>query len=217
MTINLRIPHTPTVLIVAHGEIHDDYETLRLLAEARHIVVCDGALRRFLGLSNRTPDMVIGDGDSVDPIDLERTKAPFMKIAEQETNDLTKAVTYALAHGWREMALIGATGRREDHTVGNIFLLPEYYTKGAEVRLYSPYGIFIPFTGEVTLETEIGHELSLFAVEPKPMSASGVAYPFKERIFTALWQATLNQVTEPTVELWSEGIALLFVSTEKRS
>lgn len=216
MTIDLRIPYTPAVLVVAHGEIHDDHETLRLIEVAQHIVVCDGALGQYLELSSRRPDMVIGDGDSVDPADLERIDAPFMRVEEQETNDLTKAVTYALAQGWNEMAIVGATGRREDHTLGNIFLLPDYYKSGARVRLYSPFGVMLPFSGAVTIETEVGRELSLFAVEPKPMSAEGVAYPFEDRVFTALWQATLNQVTQPSVGLWSEGIAILFISNERR-
>ncbi|MDD7438640.1 MAG: thiamine diphosphokinase [Bacteroidales bacterium] len=217
MTIDLCIPYTPTVLVVAHGEIYDDAETLRLIKVAQHIVVCDGALGRYLELSSRRPDMVIGDGDSVNPADLEQIGAPFTRVEEQETNDLTKAVTFALARGWREIAIVGATGRREDHTLGNIFLLPDYYKNGAAVRLYSLFGIMIPFEGAVTIETEVGRELSVFAVEAKPMSARGVAYPFEERTFTALWQATLNQVIQPTVELWSEGMAILFISNEKRN
>ena len=48
------------------------------------------------------------------------------------------------------------------------------------------------------------------------MSASGVAYPFEQRVFTALWQATLNQVTSPIVKLYSEGISIVFISQEKR-
>lgn len=216
-TINLCLPYIPTALVVAHGDLYEDAETLRLIEVAQHIVVCDGALERYLELSDRCPDMVIGDGDSVNPADLERIGAPFTKVEEQETNDLTKAVTYALAQGWHEIAIVGATGRREDHTLGNIFLLPDYYKSGAEVRLYSPFGIMMPFCGTVVLETEMGRELSFFAVEPKPMSARGVAYPFEHRVFTALWQATLNQVTQSRVELWSEGVALFFVSTEKRN
>ncbi|MDO5017549.1 MAG: thiamine diphosphokinase [Porphyromonas sp.] len=216
MAINLNIPYMPDAIVVAHGDLHEDAETLRLIAVSRHIVVCDGALTRYLQLTDRRPDVVIGDGDSVKEEELERVGVPFTKIEEQETNDLTKGVTYALQAGWKRIAIIGATGRREDHSIGNIFLLPEYLEMGAEVRAYSPYGWLFPFKGSLTLETEPGRELSLFAIEPKPMSAKGVAYPFEMRRFTALWQATLNQVTEPTVTLYSEGIAVVFISTEKR-
>lgn len=216
MTIDLCTHFIPTVLIVANGHLYDDQESLRLIGVAQHVVVCDGALSRYLEYSQRTPDIVIGDGDSVNANDLKQCRAPFRKVADQETNDLTKAVTYALDQGWTEIAIIGATGKREDHTIGNIFLLPDYYGRGAHVRVHSPYGVMMPFRGALTIHTEVGRELSLFAVEAKPMSARGVAYPFEQRTFTALWQATLNQVNQPTVELWSEGIALLYISTERR-
>lgn len=216
MTIDLYSPYTPTALVVAHGEILDDPLTLRLIREAEHVVVCDGALTEYLKIAHRRPDMVIGDGDSVDLRDIERIGAPFIRVEEQETNDLTKGVTYALKQGWKDIAIIGATGKREDHTIGNIFLLADYYRAGAIVRLHSPYGVMVPFKGSVSILTEVGRELSLFSTEPKPMSASGVAYPFERRVFTALWQATLNQVTEHRVELWSQEVAIVYISNEKR-
>lgn len=216
MQIDLNQTSTPQVVVVAQGVLKRDSETLRLLGEAPHIIVCDGALARYLKLTDRHPDVVIGDGDSVSKADLKRAGVPLTKVDDQETNDLTKGVTYALKQGWREIVIIGAAGRREDHTVGNIFLLPEYFKMGAVVRLHSPYGSMLPFQGHLKVQTEVGRGLSLFATEPKPMSASGVAYPFERRTFTALWQATLNLVTSPEVELFSEGIALLFISHEKR-
>lgn len=216
MEIDLNQTYTPQVVVVAQGVLKRDHETLRLLREAPHVIVCDGALRRYLELTDRRPDVVIGDGDSVCDDDLRRAGVALTKVSDQETNDLTKGVTYALQQEWREMVIVGATGKREDHTVGNLFLLPEYFSMGASVRLHSPYGTMLPFRGELKVATEAGRGLSLFATGPKPMSAKGVAYPFELRTFTALWQATLNQVTEPMVELYSEGIALLYISHEGR-
>ena len=216
MQIDLNSKYLPDVLVVANGELPGDRETLRLLQEAPHIVVCDGALRRYLELTTRKPDAVVGDGDSVNEEELKRAGVPFTKIADQETNDLTKGVAFAFDKGWKRIAIIGATGRREDHSVGNIFLLPEYYKMGAEVLAITPHGWLFPFQGDCILETEVGRELSIFATKELPMSASGVAYPFEQRVFTALWQATLNQVTSPTVQLYSEGIAIVYISQEKR-
>lgn len=213
---DLNTPYSPSVLVVAHGELFADAKTLNLIKRAKHLVVCDGALARYLEISTRIPDMVIGDGDSVDRAELEKLAVPFTIMADQETNDLTKAVDYAIAQGWQEVAIVGATGRREDHTLGNIFLLPDYYKKGAEVRIYSPFGVMTPFQGTLQLHTDVGRALSLFAIDAKPMSAKGVAYPFEKRVFTALWQATLNKATQPIVELWSKGVALLFVATDNR-
>ena len=54
------------------------------------------------------------------------------RISDQETNDQTKAVNFLLAQGKRRIAIIGATGNREDHTLGNISLLSDYLRAGAE-------------------------------------------------------------------------------------
>ena len=45
---------------------------------------------------------------------------------DQETNDLTKAVKWCNERGYNDIVIIGATGKREDHTIGNISLLAEY-------------------------------------------------------------------------------------------
>lgn len=217
MRINLTDEYIPQVLIVANGKVHRDRSTHTLMRVAEHIIVCDGALERYLDLTTRKPDVVIGDRDSVSEEELVRHGLEYIYVADQETNDLTKAVDYALSRGWSSIAIIGAAGKREDHTIGNLFLLPEYLQKGATVRSYSKHGVMLPFQGELTLELQQGHGISLFALEQKPASLKGVMYPFENRVFTALWQATLNRVTEPLVEAYSEGPALIYVSIERRA
>lgn len=214
--LDLNSCYQPTAVVIANGTFPNNEKVRGLLAEAPHLLVCDGALKSYLQHSDRTPDAVIGDGDSVAREDLQQVRLPLTLVTDQESNDLTKAVDYAHSKGWNNLLIIGATGQREDHTIGNVFLLAEYYKKGVQARIYSTYGWFIPFQGALTLQAELGQGLSLFSTEPKPMSATGVAYPFEDRIFTAPWQATLNYITAPTVQLYSGGIALLYISHEKR-
>lgn len=201
-------------LIVANGALQPD--ALHFIHHASHIIVCDGALRQYTHLSDRKPDVIIGDGDSIDPALLEAVGVPFTLITEQETNDLTKAVHEALHRGWTQLHIIGGTGRREDHTLGNIFLLPDYLRDGAQVVMHTEFGAFLPFTGTVTVTDMEGHEVSFFEVDHLPLSAEGVAYPFQKRIFTALWEATLNHITAPLMTVTAEGRALLFISKSIR-
>ena len=201
-------------LVVANGALQPD--ATAYIAAAAHVIVCDGALRQYLTVTDRKPDIIIGDGDSIDQALLEEVGVPFTLIPEQETNDLTKAVHESLRRGWRDIHIIGGTGRREDHTLGNIFLLPDYYAEGARVVMQTECGAFLPFTGTVTVEGMQGHEVSFFAVDPMPMTAEGVAYPFVRRCFTSLWQATLNHITSPTMTVTAEGRALIYLSKSKR-
>ena len=47
------------------------------------------------------------------------------------------------------------------------------------------------------------------------MSAEGVTDPFHKAIYPKHWQMTLNSVTECPIRLEAEGIALLYVASER--
>ena len=64
--------------------------------------------------------------DSLDPSIAGRFHDRIFRNSDQETNDLTKAVTWCSERGYRDLVILGATGKREDHTMGNISLLAEY-------------------------------------------------------------------------------------------
>lgn len=204
-------PFEADAVVVAKGELRQVAEIDRLIQGAKLVLLCDGALHSYKPLYSRRPDVVIGDGDSVEAEELKELGMHFVQIPEQETNDLTKAVTYALQQGAQKIAIIAAEGGRLDHTIGNTFLLAEYYQMGAEVRMISEEGVMLPFRGKLRIEMEAGQPLSFFALTSEPMSASGVAYPFTQRSFTALWQATLNRSVAEVVEVESGGMALLYL------
>lgn len=104
-------------VILANGAFPTAEEPLRLLREAPYVVCCDGAARHWPQC-----DAIVGDGDSVP----EELRSRLIQIDEQEDNDLTKATRYCLSRGMRRIAYLGATGLREDHTLGNISLMARY-------------------------------------------------------------------------------------------
>lgn len=210
-----RLHYPIDTVILAHGEEPSQELADLVLPRARHIIVTDGALANLYHLTDREPDVVIGDGDSVSGEMLEEHHLTFIRVDDQMTNDLTKAVTYALHEGWHRITILGGTGRREDHTIANAFLLLDYLEMGAEVQMVSEEGVFIPFGGRLEIDLPIGQEISLFAQDQQPMSARGVAYPFEHRVFPKLWQMTLNCATTSPVELETAGVALLYIAQEK--
>ena len=62
-------------------------------------------------------------------------------MEDQEINDLTKSVRFAHTQGYREVLILGATGLREDHTLGNISLLMDYAHLFKRVEMLSDYGL----------------------------------------------------------------------------
>ena len=125
--------YTPEAVILANGEYPTHVLPLKILEEAKFVVCCDGAANEYI-LRGHTPDIIIGDGDSLSPENKTRFSDIIHHIADQETNDQTKAVHFLQEKGYQRIAIVGATGKREDHTLGNISLLLDYMKSGMEVR-----------------------------------------------------------------------------------
>ena len=140
---------TIDAVVLANGEYPASPLPLKILAEAPYVVCCDGGADEYIRRGH-TPDVIIGDGDSLSDENRRKFGHILHRISDQETNDQTKAVNFLLAKGKRRIAIIGATGKREDHTLGNISLLIDYLRAGADVRTYTDYGIFIPCRGTRT-------------------------------------------------------------------
>ena len=196
-------------VVVANGEYPTAQEPLQVVKDAPYVVCCDGGADRYIELGNR-PDLIIGDGDSLSAENRTRFADIVLRDADQETNDQTKAVRYLLANGKCRIAIVGATGKREDHTIGNISLLVEYMRQGAEVRSYTDYGVFIPCEGECRFECSKGATVSIFNISAKDLHSEGLVYPIYD--FMAWWQGTLNKSAESYFTISAQGEYIVFIS-----
>ena len=201
--------YIPEAVILANGEYPTHELPLRLLAEAQFVVCCDGAANEYISRGH-TPDVIIGDGDSLLPEYKKRFSSIILQISDQETNDQTKAVHYLQSKGIRKIAIVGATGKREDHTLGNISLLMDYMRAGADVRTYTDHGIFIPCRNTCTFTCQPGQQVSIINFNARKLHGLGLVYPLSD--FTNWWQGTLNECigTEFTIE--AEGEYLVFLN-----
>lgn len=198
-------------VIVANGLFPMRPEVLEKLIEAEFVIACDGAILNLEG--HRLPDVIVGDLDSVSDEVRQRYSDRIFQVTEQETNDLTKAVHYARENGFREILILGATGLREDHTLGNISLLLEYVGEFDRVEMLSDYGLFTPLVRTTSLESYPGQQISLFSLYPHgAISVRGLRYPIENRRLHAWWEATLNEGVgnEFTVILQEEAKILVY-------
>jgi thiamine pyrophosphokinase len=179
------------------------------MKEAKYVVCCDGAANEYLNRGLR-PWRVVGDCDSLSPEATQIFKDIVRRNPDQETNDQTKAITYLADKGLRRIAIVAATGRREDHTLGNISLLIEYMRQGLDVRIYTDYGVFIPCQDTCTFECPIGTAISIFSFGTQGMTAEGLRYPLRD--FTSWWQGTLNTADAPTFTIGCKGEYLVYLN-----
>ena len=196
-------------VVVAGGDYPTSEQALQVLHNAPYVVCCDGAADRYIA-TGHVPDAIVGDGDSISAYNRTKYAARLHIVAEQETNDQTKAVNFLLSKGMRHIAIVGATGRREDHTIGNISLLIEYARAGAQVRSFTDHGVFIPCNSDTTLKCHKGQQVSIFSITAKNLSAEGLLYPIYD--FSNWWQGTLNECTGEEFTIHAEGEYLLFVN-----
>ena len=181
----------------------------RLLQSARRVVACDGAADLYRGAFGRDPDVIVGDLDSIAAP--ASPDAEVVRVAEQDTNDLTKAITLCRGRGWTELVIVGATGKREDHTLGNIFRAME-----AGVQVVTDCGRFIPFECELKLELSAGAPISVFATDPSTaMTSKGLAWPLDGVKFPNLYCATLNRAEGGSVEITASHPSFVFLPSPK--
>ena len=111
----------------------------------------------------------------------------------EDKNNLTKAVNWCIAAGIREVAILGATGIREDHTLGNISLLADYHDSIDAVML-TDTGSFRVYDRSVTIGSHPGQQVSIFSIDPTvKVTSTGLKYPLDNLTLHSWWRGTLNE------------------------
>lgn len=178
-------------VIVANGRYPYHPVPLSVIGEAPYIVCCDGAANHFIEIGG-IPDAIVGDCDSISEENKIRFADRLFPDKEQETNDLTKSVMFCVENGRKDITIVGGTGIREDHSIGNISLLADYETL-VNVKMVTNYGVFTPISSRTTFKSFAGEKVSLFAIGQTPITTDGLKYPIQNRILTNWWQGTLNE------------------------
>jgi thiamine pyrophosphokinase len=181
-------------VILANGSFPAYRIPLRHLEEADLIVCCDGSVEKLVryGLE---PGAIVGDLDSL-PAEMKGKYSSLISgDTDQETNDLTKAVRWCVSHGIKEVVILGATGLREDHTLGNISLLADY-SRDLNVTMLTDTGSFRIFDHSVTLSSVPGQQVSLFSINPEmAITSEGLRYPLDNLKLCSWWRGTLNEAS----------------------
>jgi thiamine pyrophosphokinase len=178
------------VVILANGNYPTHPIPLQKLNEAGCIICCDGAVDQLEGLE---PDIIIGDLDSIDHSLNKKYIQKIIHLPEQDENDLQKAIRWVEDEGIKEVAILGATGKRDDHSLSNIFILLQFPT-AMKCKLYSDHGIFSIAFGLTEFQSFPGQQVSIFSADPKiEITSINLKYNLKSTNFTNLYSGSLNE------------------------
>lgn len=180
----------------------------RLLERAARIVCCDGAAQTLFRETGRIGEVTIGDFDSLTGVDVSSSR--FVHVAEQETNDLVKAIKWCREHGWRDLAVLGAGGGREDHLISNVFRALEF-----GVPIITDNGRFEPVGGEAgacrRFPVRPNCPVSVFAIDPAThITSVGLVWPLDEVKFINPYCATLNRAAGNEIVITSDRPAYIY-------
>ena len=217
------------IVIICDGSFPRTEYPRYLIRTADFIICCDGALKKFIRNSKaifgteRLPDRVIGDMDSLPESLRKKYSDIIVKIDEQEHNDQTKAFRWAIENleGMESITILGATGQREDHTIGNISLLMEYARMydlegaGIQVQMITDHATVVAVTDTVEMDCCEGRQISIFSPDNTlKIKSEGLRWKTDDVVFDNWWKATLNRAVQDNIrlEFSHRSIALIMMN-----
>jgi thiamine pyrophosphokinase len=163
-------------VIVADGDVPTRVQLERMLGtggDVALVVAADGGAAKAIALG-LTPDVVVGDQDSLAPEAAEQLRADGVEVlvhpAAKNESDTELALREAIDRGATELLVIGAFGgTRIEHTIANLLLLASPQLRAVDTRLAdgSSEVRLLEGAGSLTVNGARGDFVSLHPLEPR--------------------------------------------------
>jgi len=189
-------------LIICNGPLPGKVR-LHNLADKADLVLCaDGGANRALhrGLQ---PEVIIGDLDSVTrETRLALSNVRWIRKPDQESTDLEKTLDWALSQGISSAIVVGATGRRSDHTLANFSILAKYSGR-MRLEFIDSHCRMRILEKDTIFDLKIGTTLSLLPLgRCEGITTEGLAYPLREETLElGVREGLSNQVVSTPVRI----------------
>jgi thiamine pyrophosphokinase len=201
-----------TVVILANGAFPSDSVSLQILTDAEFLICCDGATDQLLKNSNRSPDLIVGDLDSLTTESKIKFSEKIIQITDQNINDLVKAFDVAMTKKPQKIIFLGTSGGREDHMLANFSYFFDF-AKQCDVEAYTDRGKFISITNSKKVISFKGQQVSFFTESPNVIvDCENLKWPLTQKSFDRLWQGSLNESISEQLEIHvRQGVCLIFL------
>ncbi|MGD0036716.1 MAG: thiamine diphosphokinase [Bacteroidota bacterium] len=203
-------------LILANGKPPSKRLFQKFLAAADRFLCADGGANTAARFGH-APDLIIGDLDSTE----KETLAVFShvdvkKLKDQNSTDLEKALTAAVRKKCKEIVVLGATGGRLDHAIGNLSALAKFSRK-AHITFVDEIGIFIAVNHSLELSLPIGTIISLLPLSRcSGIVTKGLKWNLKnESLELGVRESTSNVIVSSPADIKvRKGSLIAFVATK---
>jgi thiamine pyrophosphokinase len=200
--------------IVANGDFPKHKIPLMILKNSNTIIACDGAANTLIEHTYK-PNIIIGDLDSISSENKNKYSNIIIKEIDQSRNDLRKAIDYCLNNNIKKISILGATGKREDHAIGNIFSILKY--KDINIKIYTDTGIFSSVHKNKKIASFKGQQVSVFVLDPSiKITSNNLMYNFNKNSISDIYKGTLNESKANSFDIsLSHGSLLIFQTYNK--
>ena len=212
-------------LIVSGGSLNKEFVT-KVVGQGRYdrILAADSGMNALYAAAV-TPDIIIGDFDSADKKILaffqQNKEIDFCTLnPEKDDTDTEFAIRESIRRGADSITIIGGTGTRLDHVLGNISLLGIGLEEGVRMELLDAHNRICMIDHSVTLKKkeQYGNYLSLIPYNGNVtgVTLKGLKYPLHDYTmggFNSLGISNEIVDDEASIELTS-GLLLVIESRD---
>jgi len=204
-------------LIIANGSLPSRAIVTRILREAEYIVCADGGANHARRL-RIVPDIILGDFDSITPSTKRHfRRVPLLRIHDQESTDLEKALTFCIERRFTHADILGGTGDRIDHSTGTLGCFKKFGKK-ISIRLADQTGIIQLVGVSLELNLHKGDLVSLIPLDRcSGIATTNLKYPLaNELLELGVREGTSNVATASNVHIRCRKGILLCMTFHRR-
>jgi len=202
-------------VIILDG-IFPNEKLFRNIVKSHPFIICaDGSSNKLIK-TKITPDIIIGDLDSIDKnVMLKYIKkgVPVMKLFDQETTDFEKCILFCRERNFNNLIILGAISDRTDHSLNNFSIIKRYYHE-FDITIFDNYFKIKFLTDSISFNYKIGETVSLLPFPvARNITTEGLMYSLKNETLTlGLREGTLNVATKNMISIkYRSGDLILFI------
>lgn len=210
-------------LIISGGNLDEDFARSYIEGCSFGCTIAADSGMKFFYKQKVVPDYIVGDFDSVDPgilqyfMDLDKEQRPeiLQFQPEKDETDTELAIRVAIRRGCSVIHLLGATGDRIDHVLGNLHMLGAAMQQGVECYIADKNNRIRMIDRGIKLkrEEQYGTYVSLFPFTPQVtgLTLTGFQYPLKDAVLECYHSLGVsNEVIAEEAEIsFREGVLLV--------
>lgn len=158
----------------------------------------------FLIRNGYTPDLALGDFDSVTPNQMQLIENSSKELLtcdaiDKDWTDTELALREAISRGYQHIIILGALGTRFDHGLGNVHLLRQAHEQGAFLSFIDEHNEIRLCTDTIRLEAN--SHFPYVSLLPLTMEVTGVTlvgfrYPLENAILELGWSIGISNILE---------------------